>query len=150
MSFKTAHVFISRGFLASECLTMAKLSCLSSSTRHPTSQAKACAAQAAVLFALALQTPAECYLMPAELVCCMWHLYSYSTVHFLTCLTLLCQRHPHSFQPSLSVTPSCMLTLPDVHMQAPPPPPLMSGTCQFHQVCIIWPKSMIFYCICIH
>lgn len=63
---------------------------------HPSSQAKACAA---VSCAPALQILAERYLMPAELVCCMWHLYSCSPVHFLTSLTLLCQHHLHSFQP---------------------------------------------------
>lgn len=120
MSFKTAGVCTSRGCLASECLTMANLNPGQTLIWHPRSQAEACAA---VSIALALQFQSERYLMPAELICCMWHLYSHSPVHFLRCLTLLCQHHLHSIQHFSLVIPPGRLTLPALHMQAPCPSP---------------------------
>jgi hypothetical protein len=92
---------------------------------------------------------AERYLMPAELVCCMWHLNFHSPVHFLAMPGFAVSASSTFISaPSLVISP-CMLTL--TCKRSAPPRSRMSGTFQI-QVRFICPRSVICqHCsICIH
>ena len=130
---------MSRGCLASECLTMAILYPSGTLIWHPSSQAEACAA---VSFALAFREILDAcragllYVAPVfSFTCVLPHMPDFAVSVSSTFISA----------PSL-VIPPCMLTLPAFTCKRSDPPlPHV-----WQQVCLICPRFMICCSVCIH